>query len=338
MTRWPILVLILQLGCASVERSHDDAGPRGSYDAGEVGTGRTIEQACEEQVAARCREFEKCGSFAERREFASEEECRTNGRQRCVERARLAGIRNPVVRIDRCTSMLELAACGSSERARCLFLSPDVVGTLADGASCVLNAQCAGGYCAGSSIPFSPTCGTCRTAPVVGDTCATNQDCGYGNGLYGTFLWCSSAGRCYDPIGLPCSSSAPCPGLLSCIDGACRRADLPEGSTCDGATCAENLICVQMEVDGPSTCYRSELAAVGETCTANMPGLDGITRYCRGENRCGVIKGKRVCVPIDLATPCYAGATDGSSLLSCGWSHVCDTTTRTCQHFATFCK
>lgn len=328
--RWLGFVLVvIAVGCAKVDHADNgDAG--GTNDTGEVGTGRTIEQACEEQVAARCREFEKCAPWVERWQFASEADCRTLGRQRCIDRARLPGVINPIGWIDRCTSALELRACGDSKPVDgCSTTSRDYVGTLPDGAQCVDDHQCAGGFCGGSALPHLPVCGACKRLPLVGDPCAADNDCNGGGRLS---LICDASKRCEErppELGRACSEAAFCSPFFACVDGTCQQGSLPEGSACDLKTgCAPGLMC---SPDSWTCVVPSDPLVVGpgEACTGeNPPAGGGPYRYCRGENKC--VGG--VCVPVTVE------GCSSSSMLTCGWSAACRSETKTCEPLAVFCE
>jgi hypothetical protein len=226
----------------------------------------------------------------------------------------------PVRWIDYCTSMIELASCGDLKRL--CPASRDFAGTLPDAAKCVADHQCAGGFCSGTHVPIVAICGTCMLLPVVGDACATDDDC---NGGGWVSLICGASKRCEQrPPQLTCSALEPCSPVFECVDGKCQQGSLPEGSACSPtAGCAPGLGCGPGDVCVPA---QPLLVGPGEPCTGDSPPTGEPARYCRGENTCE----RGVCVPITYAS-C------GFSMLSCGWGAVCRTETNTCEPLATIC-
>ncbi|MFO0695970.1 MAG: hypothetical protein U0230_20575 [Polyangiales bacterium] len=214
------LVVALASGCDDESRSKPRPSPLAS-------------DACLVLASTRCAAFAHCAdAFPLERRFRS--------REVCVERLALECAvfeRAPGTAIDAAWT----SACAAAHRSvSCdVLLHADVIpgcepprGTLADGAPCVVDAQCAGGRC---GFDAGGTCGSCGSPGGLGASCATIP-CATG-------FACNEHVVCAVPAleGEPCGRSVPCAKGTSCVGashvamGVCVADARTPGATCDPA-------------------------------------------------------------------------------------------------------
>ncbi|MBX3231130.1 MAG: hypothetical protein KIT84_37335 [Labilithrix sp.] len=202
-------------------------------------------------------------------------------------RFRRPGIAITQAQIDACTAKLRDADCSAGLAA---FVACDFRGTLADGAGCRDDLQCASGHCTSSISPMGGTgdCGVCKPRAPLGATC--------GNGT-----WCDS--------GLVCDDDETC------------KAPVPIGASCANAPCDRRSYCES------GTCQ--PLRREGETCRTNRPdGVD--YGNCWGRNRCrdGVCTAPKPVTLLKHGEAC-GDYEDDTSFLVCN-SGACDKETKRC--------
>jgi hypothetical protein len=177
------------------------------------------------------------------------------------------------------------AACGQAMMAAaCEDLLGNTIpacqlkGTLAKGAACGSNAQCASGFC---RMPETAFCGKCDTPGAADATCDSDDACEFP-------LVCSKAGRCAKGgiEGELCNETQPCkPGPLFCgFDNTCKRPS-PEGMACNRSAPAPLQPCEIGFVCRPSAnglCRGIRLVDAGQTC-----GISGSNVVlCSGSGSC----------------------------------------------------
>ena len=176
-----------------------------------------------------------------------------------------------------CLHQVANAPCGCTgeEMPACGTLNlPN--GTLADGAVCEIDSQCASGYC---SIMEDEDCGICATLPGLGEDCSDEYLCGEGLTCNYTSFTCQEKKlRCET-----CASDDEC-GELVCVRGECASAYLAEGEDCTDSRsgCAEGLSCNE-DVCGPISITFSEL---GAPCNILDMGPPLSITTCNGLGHC----------------------------------------------------
>jgi hypothetical protein len=214
-----------------------------------------------------------------------------------------------------------LEACGAALSALPCPMVPDVIGlvvsgyagasflaacdfrgSLAAGAPCNENFQCASAVCVGAHEtlgtggPLPSTCGACAPTAAIGESCSSSG-CGPGaicaggavcvSVTYGALgascaanaslcapgLYCSSpppqTGHCVGfpgNVGDSCSNSIWCAGTLACggTSQTCQQTASAGGSCSTDQDCAYGLVCVQNTSPGVCTAVTSVMP--GESC------------------------------------------------------------------------
>lgn len=194
------------------------------------------------------------------------------GLSRCKERqlaqlrleARGSGVLITDGQAQSCRAALAAASCADVSAG----LDPKectVPGSLADGAPCASDRQCASGSC---FVDDTTTCGTCGRTMAEGGDC-TKSKCASG-------LTCNDAKKCVrrGAEGAACTDDgdAPCGAFLQCIDGRCGRglgaeADCTVGATETPCDVLATLVCTPPNTSTKrGKCKPLTLASSGEKC------------------------------------------------------------------------
>lgn len=190
--------------------------------------------------------------------------------------------------IDQCAADIRGTCTGDDA---CTRIIDDVHGTLAEGAGCVYDAQCASGACKKDVGPDGAAhCGKCLPVKQIGESCSEDS--------------CVSGARCFPrpdkPSELTCAAireiaeGEPCPSSTG--PGSCAK-----GLYCRAAVNGLSRICVRPVGEG-ETCGNSN----GMTCAAPLTCLN---------ERCSPRLG--------AGEPCDGGG--------CGKDLVCDSASKTCM-------
>lgn len=283
---WPGVVLVVVFGC------------------GDNLTGTPLEDFDAERARARCDQLVRCGLFTD------DATCATFFRKRPdadLVAALAAGVvRYEGVNAKQCNDELAAMSCDTSARdarIRTEACERMFVGTIAAGAQCAFDDECASGSC---NIPVCPEAccrGTCRVAHetrAIGAACEIDGDCA-DDAFCGEDLVChalvSVGGLCEDDT--ECEYRLGCIGASELMAGNCRELPLV-GEPCPYLRCAE----------------------LGAVCTAarmcvalGLPGAPCASAAdCSPFARCDLAGGVCVDVPT-LAMPCTS---------SCGGEAWCD--------------
>jgi hypothetical protein len=182
----------------------------------------------------------------------------------------------------RCEAFLRIEATRQQPPA-CLAL-----GTLAQEARCVIDAQCALGSCSPTELP----CGRCRPLLSKGQRCFDDAECERGK-------ICAASG-CTEPLALggKCGPTAPCHADLDCRAGVCARRSAA-GEACDPTApnpCAlwpKQLGCSPVR----KVCEPLVLQASGQRCGELE---DGSVAWCEHGSFCvsSEVRHEGVCVHV----------------------------------------
>jgi hypothetical protein len=216
----------------------------------------------------------------------------------CTTKYSLPGIPDPSSQLNACTASLNSAACNTmGDLAACAISAG---GTLANGTTCALKEQCAGGMCvlsqndAGSSAPdaSSISCGTCATAIAPGQPCTDPPLCASGvcQGTTATNVVCDPTPTQTATVGEPCGDN----GIGCAPPGYCVLASGSSSGTC-AASAKLGESCSNGSASGPLPCEPT-LTCVSGTCVADAAfGEDcsakecGVGLFCSGSQTCRAI-------------------------------------------------
>jgi hypothetical protein len=203
------------------------------------------------------------------------------------------GTSNTTTSIEACASAItNLSSCADFANylaANDGRLCPTVPGTLADGAACLDDSQCKGGFCGAPASDdggtSSSACSACAEKPGV-TNCQESSNCPGGQlcNANGTCVVAGTVGAVCDGSGYgvqPCQAALFCQFAASAADGggaATGDAGAPAkglcaallvaGKTCDPtdyqAECANGLFC-----NPQGTCAAIQFVAIGAACDDN---------------------------------------------------------------------
>ncbi len=191
------------------------------------------------------------------------------------------GVTETAAQVEACATAFAQVSCGDLLGRKPVDACKPSAGTLADGAACGADGQCAGARC---KVALGQVCGTCTTRAGAGAACGVDDDCGDG-------MLCL-VGKCaaYGVERATCDATHPCRPDLSCTGGAC------------GAPGAAGAACTGNEQCG---------SAAGVVCNPQSKKCDTLV-YGSAGAPCGFVGGKvatctggSACVQIQ--TPSYVG-------------------------------
>lgn len=235
----------------------------GSDESGDQGDTGPIEQPCADYAAARCEAMERCASALFAYEFGTAASCQARLSAWCNHVGSLSGVRAGPKAIGSCATTFKDMSCEQWQSRRDDPLCSAPGGSLSAGAACVNGYQCSSKVC---FLAADGVCGTCQTAPKMGEGCRQSMECPSGTTCIGY--------KCVKPAGVgeACDASTPCAGTLLC-SGTCSMSP-NDGEPCLDGLC-NNKLATSCEAD---TCQGLTLADEGASC--------GGVVYCRGGGSC----------------------------------------------------
>ena len=218
---------------------------------------------CDDHAARHCERLFDCSRLYAEAVYGDSGTCAERFRTSCRIEGALVGTGRKSARSKACMAAIASAGCDDI-----LFQTIDACqwkGTLAPGAACGTDSQCASGFC---RTPETSFCGTCEARAAEGAVCDADRACAFP-------LRCSEAGRCAraGDEGATCSETAPCKRetfYCSHADGTCKRYGA-EGGACNhggptiAAPCDWGLACLP---DGTGTCQPIQMVPAGQACGA----------------------------------------------------------------------
>jgi hypothetical protein len=283
-----LLISIVSL-CAAA------CGPSGSTGGG------TQTDVCASYATNYCNRLAACSTYRLGTLFGDVDGCIARMKPICATVLQAPGTGLDAATYGACATAYSTASCDDLLLAGWKPPACKATGTLAEGAACGHNAQCASGYC---KVGYTQVCGTCTPLVASGGSCTRSEDCQEG-------LGCVSPGMCgaVAPLGAGCRT-IPCDPRLVCINLICERrltldaacvpqdfgiCDLDTGLYCDSAT---------------MRCAATTLAPNGASCTGGV----GVVACIAGG--CGVGT-PRVC------EPATADGAACNSELPCRYPAIC---------------
>jgi hypothetical protein len=269
---------------------------------GDLSVGVTTDQACSTYAGQYCTRLQACNPFSFSTTYKDMAQCQARTQLVCDLNAPLAGSSQSAANLTACATALSTAACPN-------FLSGynfapaacRMAGTLAAGAACAEDHQCASSYC---QLTARTSCGKCAAKVAAGAACVVDEDCAFGTTCFGQGV----TRKCVTPAasGGACNTTdTPCLQGLFCIAGKCS-AGQAAGSACTlgTATCdsTKGLYCDAKT----QKCIATQVAQVGQPCGF----LNNVKVQCAGGSGCFAVGQARQCVAAaaDNAT-CGLGST-----------------------------
>lgn len=278
-------------GPSDAGSSSGDAPESQSTDGSSESGATSLPPQCTALATAACKQLAQCDPLDMEQDFGGD-------MSTCVAQMVFAcpsvtepGTSNTPSSIEACANALgQLASCDDYWvyiNRNAGSLCPTAPGALADGASCLDDSECKGGYCGPPPMDggaSSSNCGACAEEPGT-TACQENSNCPTGKTCNGTSQ-CVTAGG----VGAPCDDSnpffavQPCFPYLYCkfaagaadggtASGTCatlETAGQPCNPNDDANDCADGLFC-----NGQATCAAVQFVAIGATC-------DGVGLVCKG--------------------------------------------------------
>ncbi len=255
-TFWPALFAPLSLACspASIAAPTD----AGIVDSGApMGDGgATIAKTCKSYGYYRCTRLQGCSPTALELTFGDIETCETQFDTSCTATLELPNTNTTIGSYQACTAAVMDPTQWSCANVILSENYPPACqtkpGPLADGSTCITNAQCRSTFC---HLMIGSPCGTCEEI-----TPGLNCPCPQG-------LRCIS-GKCVTivEVGAQCGPSATCDDGLTCVGGTCTTGASTQGATCDftGAGCDRfaGLSCNALS----GTCQTLQVVEPGGAC------------------------------------------------------------------------
>jgi len=262
---------LLALACSST----GSTGRPTSADAGVDGApdGRAAYRKARETVFdAFCELQARCTNVVIVTYFGDVTKCKARRAQGIVTGA--PGQAYDQARADACAAALSKLDCLAYD-ATTIPVECRARGTLADGASCDLESQCASGQCYHAN-PASAACGVCKPFAGLGEDCSDNN-------CDPSFVCVRNQCVAKKRLGEACNSTdKPCLTMLNCIGGACvgpAGIDQPcgDGSPLPACDFTKELTC--NAATDPGKCVPVPYANLGERCGADTS--KGLPIFCR---------------------------------------------------------
>ncbi|AKU93606.1 hypothetical protein AKJ09_00270 [Labilithrix luteola] len=257
-------------GTTNVVQDGSSTSPTGEAAAAAM----TPDAACKAYAKARCAKLKSCSDFLFEYAWGNEETCEERQSLGCTDRFTEPGVAMKPADLDTCAKAFASVSCDDLS-TRTLPASCTLEGTLAKGATCAHDEQCATGLCKKASFG---ACGSCDEPSKEGTACSADAVCAVGLVCAGTCTKPAAKGAYCSPRD-PCAQGLVCdPDKSRCVQGdpaGTRCADSPSSpDLCDhvnGVVC--NPLLMQCEAAkvvaiGNRCNPYSDVCAAGATCDA----------------------------------------------------------------------
>jgi hypothetical protein len=308
MRRIALALFVAAVASCSSSSQKGSSGPQPTPDAA-VEAGPSAATACADFAQAVCQQLSTCTPFAMKEAFGDVQTCAQRSAIPCPLALGASGTKMTPSDLEQCVHALEAQTCDQAldnpQPAACA-----IPGTLATGAACGSDWQCASSFC---ELVAGTLCGTCSTratsgqhAPDGGAVCVVDEDCAAN-------LACA-AGTCVTPgaVGATCSGTQPCLRTLTCIGGKCAT-PLAVGAACTAATDCNGSLGLYCDTASTKKCVQAGTATSGQPCGAVSSTLVA----CVGGALCANIgmQGQGTChQPAGDGAPCGTLAGIGCTL------------------------
>jgi hypothetical protein len=281
---------LLLLAACSNSSSGGGAGPS---DGGDGSADRTFAQGAAEVAAAYCDHAQACAPAFLTLAYGDIATCNARFVAAVTPTLGANGTTYTPDQLHACAQAVPGTSCGDFLAHKPATACRPPAGTLADGAACAADAQCAGTRC---KIPFGQVCGTCAKHAAAGAPCGVDDDCSYGLKCVGGS--CVAYGNENDT----CDGAHPCRPDLGCKAGKCGTPSTSGTACTDSAECdgAHGLFCGTVS----KQCAPVTFDSAGQACglvQQHIALCAGPGGYCAGLSSSKV------------QGTCRAAAADGAS-------------------------
>lgn len=259
----------------------------------------TVTSAPADFSNAVCTKLDSCAPALTEATYGSVATCKERAAISTKNSLNAPGVTVTSSQLSDCLAAYNSISCGDLLGGSQMPKACDYRGTIADGAACGTDAQCASGSCYPSATDATG-CGKCQARAALGGDCSSAR-CESG-------LYCSSgtAKKCtaYLKLGDTCTADSGdrCGGTTTCIAGKCAAA-LAENADCDAKTQGCDPIaflqCVPSATDGTTAgkCTKVTAATAGQDCglVSGKYVACGGGNYCKGMT--GTAPGKCAATP-----------------------------------------
>jgi hypothetical protein len=290
-----------------------DGGPGDASAKADADSGANA--ACRAEAYARCTKLAGCSQAYLENRFGSVAVCEQVMAGECIAAVNAPGSAQTPAQVELCMAAVtdpNTWSCDDyifSQNTPPACATPS--GALANGASCLVSAQCQSTFC---NVPVGSSCGVCAPPLQLHDSCATSN-CPASLVCESTTKTCET----YSQLGASCGSAAPCAVGLTCTAGS-------NGSTCQTGVATSGAGCV---FSGPGCSFAAGFACNIESSTCQQ------VQFAAPSGACGVVSGQQAycsggacifgnCVPYGLpGQPCSmtstsAGCINGARCITTG--------------------
>ncbi|HEY8080126.1 MAG TPA: hypothetical protein VIF62_38610 [Labilithrix sp.] len=250
----------------------------------------SADTACTNFADAICQALNDCVPLLLQLEYGDVATCSTRQKSNCVPTINAPGSALTTAQVASCASALPNAACDDLLGRNLPDACHAQAGSLADGAACSDDSQCANKKCKKHK---DAACGVCSSPAAAGGPCEVDENCDYG-------LACATNGVCVAQGmgGAICDVNHPCRSSFVCHTGSCVQPGA-EGAPCDPM----DPVCSLAKADycDPTTkvCKKVATAPAGQSC--GLP--NGTLTICTASGTCKP--------PNSVMGTCLAAAPDG---------------------------
>ncbi len=217
----PVLAFVV-VGCS---------GSTGSIGGSDSGAAVTPDQAATDVANAYCDRAQACAPAYVTISFGDVGTCATRLKATLLPGIGAMGSTETPAQYEACAAVVPNATCDDLLTRSLPAPCQPIPGTLATGAACAVDGQCASTHC---GLPANAACGTCVALGNAGATCNTDSDCQDG-------MTCqSSACVAYGAENATCDTTHPCRPDLGCKSGACTMPSAV-GTACQSGAECDNL-------------------------------------------------------------------------------------------------
>ncbi len=238
-------------------------------------------QASADAAKAYCQRVDACAAVFVTDAFGDEATCESLFEAQLLTDLSAPGTSATPAMYETCAAALPQVSCGDLLGNATIPACKTMPGTLAQGAACGTDAQCATTHC---TVPAAALCGTCAEPSAAGGHCGVDSDCQPGMKCV---TGSGTTGTCalYGLQGAACSDTQPCRPDFGCVNGTCGTPS-PAGTACKSSAECDQLAGAFCNPES-LTCQTITFAAPGGACGLVSGALvlcAGPGSECRGSS------------------------------------------------------